>query len=215
MRVLVIDDHPKIRANVRTFLRLAGIESDEAVTGVEALEKCRMYTYGVIILDINMPIMGGREFLKTLRESGNHTPVLALTSDVLLSDKVEVFALGVDDYITKPFESEELIARIHALARRSEKPINHSARIQDLSVDFDRMSVEKEGKRIELGAKEWGIFEFLARHRGIPKNKSELLEAVWGESEESLGLDSVTLEAHISTLRKKLGKDIIRTIRNV
>ncbi len=77
------------------------------------------------------------------------------------------------------------------------------------------MKIVREGKAYELPAKEWGIFEFLAKNRGIPKNKSEILEAVWGETEESLGFDSVTLEAHVSSLRKKLGKDLIRTIRNV
>ncbi len=93
MRILVVDDHPKLRSNVRAFLKLAGMESDEAVTGKEALELARNHPYSAIVLDMNMPVMGGREFLRELRAAGDPTPVLALTSDSLLADKVETFAL--------------------------------------------------------------------------------------------------------------------------
>ena len=146
MRILIVDDHPKIRANIRSFLRLASIDSDEAVTGKEALEKCQLYPYAVIVLDINMPIMDGRTFLKILRESGDDTPVLALTSDTLLSDKVRVFDLGADDYLTKPFESAELVARIRSLARRSEKPLDNQRSVGDCTIDMDRMRVVKDGQ---------------------------------------------------------------------
>ncbi len=215
MRILVVDDHPKLRANVRAYAKLRGIDSDEAVTGAEALEKCRDYAYAVIVLDLNMPIMDGRTFLRKLRDSGNVTPVLALTSDSLVSDKVEVLDMGADDYLTKPFESEELIARVRTLARRSEKPIETVFSIGNVTADIEKMRVKVGGIPVELSAKEWGIFEFLAHNRAVPKNKGEILEAVWGETEESLSFDSVTLEAHVSTLRKKLGKTLIRTIRNV
>jgi len=186
MRVLVVDDHPKLRANVRAFLRIAGIDSDEAITGQEALLKCREYPYGVIILDLNMPLMDGREFLKTIRESSDHTPVLVLTSDALTVDKVALFELGADDYLTKPFEPDELIARVKALSRRQDKPIESKTQIADLDVDFDRMTISRNGQALDISAKEWGIFEYLIHNRGIPKNKGELLEVVWGEQEETL-----------------------------
>lgn len=215
MRILVVDDHPKLRANVRAFLKLAGMDSDEAVTGKEALELARQHPYSAIVLDLNMPIMDGRTFLNEMRKAGDSTPVLALTSDSLLVDKVETLDAGADDYLTKPFEPEELVARIKAIARRREKPIDSKTDVFGYEVDFDRMKIVKDGTSFDLPAKEWGVFEFLAKNRGVPKNKSEILEAVWGETEESLGFDSVTLEAHVSSLRKKLGKDLIRTIRNV
>lgn len=215
MRILVVDDHPKLRANVRAFLKLAGMESDEAVTGKEALELVRSHPYSAIVLDLNMPIMDGRTFLKEMRASGDNTPVLALTSDSLTVDKVETLDAGADDYLTKPFEPDELVARIKAVARRREKPIESKSEIFGYEVDFEKMKIVKDGVSYDLPAKEWGVFEFLSKNRGVPKNKSEILEAVWGETEESLGFDSVTLEAHISSLRRKLGKDLIRTIRNV
>ncbi|MFZ3232033.1 MAG: response regulator transcription factor [Patescibacteria group bacterium] len=204
MRILVVDDHPKLRANVRTFLRLAGMESDEAVTGKEALELVRSHPYSAIVLDLNMPIMDGRTFLKEIRAMGDNTPVLALTSDSLTVDKVETLDAGADDYLTKPFEPDELVARIKAVARRREKPIESKSEIFGYDVDFDKMKIAKDGVSYDLPAKEWGVFEFLSKNRGVPKNKSEILEAVWGETEESLGFDSVTLEAHVSSLRKKL-----------
>lgn len=215
MRVLVVDDHPKLRANVRAFLKIAGIDSDEAVTGLEALSSVRSYPYSAVVLDLNMPIMDGRTFLREIRASGDNVPVLALTSDSLLVDKVEVLDAGADDYLTKPFEPDELVARIRAIARRREKPIGLKETIAGYEVDFQKMKIAKDGVSIDLPAKEWGVFEFLAKNRGVPKSKSEILEAVWGETEESLGFDSVTLEAHVSSLRKKLGKDLVRTIRNV
>lgn len=215
MRILVVDDHPKLRANVRAFLKLAGMESDEAVTGKEALELVRSHPYSAIVLDLNMPIMDGRTFLREIRAAGDGTPVLALTSDSLTVDKVETLDAGADDYLTKPFEPDELVARVRAVARRREKPIESKSEIFGYEVDFDKMKIVKDGVSYDLPAKEWGVFEFLSKNRGVPKNKSEILEAVWGETEESLGFDSVTLEAHISSLRRKLGKDLVRTIRNV
>ncbi len=216
MRVLVVDDHPKLRSNVRAYLKLRSIESDEAFNGEEALGKVRSYPYSVIVLDLNMPIMGGRPFLRTLRESGDSTPVLALTSDSLLGDKVEVLEMGADDYLTKPFEMEELVARIRTLARRSEKPVETTVDLgSGITLDSGRMRVEKDGSPVELSAKEYGVVEFLAKHRGVPKNKGAILEAVWGETEESLSFDSVTLEAHVSSVRRKLGKEFVKTIRNV
>lgn len=215
MRVLVVDDHPKLRANVRAFLKIAGIESDEAVTGSDALSLVRAHPYSAVVLDLNMPVMDGRTFLREVRASGDNVPVLALTSDSLLADKVETLDAGADDYLTKPFEPEELVARVRAIARRREKPIGNTEAVSGYLVEFDKMKISKDGVSFDLPAKEWGVFEFLAKNRGVPKNKSEILEAVWGETEESLGFDSVTLEAHVSSLRRKLGKDIVRTIRNV
>lgn len=215
MRLLVVEDHPKIRANIRTFLKIAGFESDEAVTGVEALEKFQSHPYDAVILDINLPLMNGREFLSHIRSDGSAVPVLALTSDSLLRDKVEVLDLGADDYLTKPFESEELIARVRAILRRREKTIEDKEIVGDLAINFPKMQVHRDGTVVELSAKEWGVLEYLLHNRGAPKNKSEILQSVWGEQEEALDLDSLTLEMHISSLRKKLGKDLIRTIRNV
>lgn len=114
-----------------------------------------MYTYTVIILDINMPLMNGREFLKKMRSTQNTTPIIALTSDSLTRDKVEVLDMGADDYMTKPFESEELIARIHALSRRRENISHTQICIRELTFWMEQMRVEKDGKGVDISAKEW------------------------------------------------------------
>ncbi len=118
MKVLVVDDHPKIRESIGRFLHLERIESEEARTGLEALEKIRLSQYDLCILDIHMPIMDGREFLRVLRRENTTLKILALTADSRTEDIVEVLDLGADDYLRKPFSFDELLARIRALTRR-------------------------------------------------------------------------------------------------
>lgn len=215
MKVLIIDDHPRIRGNVSLYLKSHDILADEAWNGEEALLKMSEFSYDVLVLDLNMPVMDGREFLKKIRNDGNDIPVLVLTSDHLTEDKVGLFELGADDYVVKPFELEELLARVQALYRRRLKPVVRTVKVGDIEIDPIHFKVRYQGEPIDLGAKEFQILLFLSENRGIPKNKTEILSRVWGESEERLNLDSVTLEAHISSLRKKLGKDCIVTLRNI
>ena len=118
MKILIIDDHPKIRENLSRFFTLQNISSDTAPTGEGGLAKIRENSFDLILLDMNMPIMGGRDFLRAFRAIDTTTPVLVLTSDNQVGDIVEVLDLGADDYLTKPFAFEELLARIHAMTRR-------------------------------------------------------------------------------------------------
>jgi DNA-binding response OmpR family regulator len=118
MKILIIDDHPKIRENLSRFFTLQSISSDTAPTGEIGLAKTRETAFDLILLDMNMPIMGGRAFLQAFRALDTTTPVLVLTSDNAIKDIVEVLDLGADDYLTKPFAFEELLARIHAITRR-------------------------------------------------------------------------------------------------
>ena len=215
MRILVVEDHPKIRANIIEFAKIQTITADGAFNGEEWLQKALVSDYDVIVLDINLPVLDGRGFLKKFRAEWKTTPVLALTSNSLLEDKLDTFDLGADDYLTKPFEFEELFARIRALSKRKNQDTQNVVTFGDVEVDPIRMSVKKAGKPLALSGKEIRVLAFLAENYGVPKNKTEIFEHVWWESGETLDFDSITLEVHIANVRKKIGKNYIKTIRSV
>ena len=212
MKLLIVEDHPKIRANIIEYLTLNGYTAEWATHGQEALEMLHAH-YDIIILDMNMPIMDGRTFIWELRKNGYQTPVIVLTSNSLIEDKVTMFDLGADDYVVKPFEMRELEARIIAIGRRKSKTIEEIIEFGEYSIDLGRKTVKKWVQQVELSHKEYGIIEYLARYKSYPKSKMDILEAVWWLREAELAMNSVTLEAHISTIRKKLWKSIITTLK--
>lgn len=213
MKVLVVEDHPKIRQNIVKYLNLKWFRAEEAIHWEDAKQKIKSNDYDLIVLDINMPLFNWKEFTKFVRDSWNNIPIIALTSNSLLDDKLEMFSLWVDDYITKPFEFEELEARIKTVLKRKDKEIKNNLKVKDIELDIDKHKVYKNWIEIDLGNKEYMILEFLFLNQSYPKSKISILEHVWWEQEENLDLWSVTLEAHISFLRKKLWKDIIKTIK--
>ncbi len=213
MKVLIIEDNFKLRENILKYLKLNFILSEEAKDWIEWIKKISNSNYDVIILDINMPYMNWKEFITQARLSWNKTPVLVLTSNSMLNDKLEMFNLWADDYITKPFELAELLARIKVLSKRKEEILPNLINIWDFKFDLNKRKVFIKNKEIELWNKEFRIVEFLILNKWLPKNKTQILEHVWWEQEENLDLNSVTLEAHISYLRKKLWKNFIKTIK--
>ncbi len=215
MKILVVEDHPKIRENIITFLKLNNFVAEWAVHGEEALEKVGVWKYDVIVLDINMPVMNGKQFLQALKVSGKSIPVLALTSNSMLEDKLEMFELGVQDYMTKPFELKELLVRIQVLGSRKENIKEETIIIWDIEINVSKHKIYKKKKELEIWNKEYLIIELLALNKWYPQSKVTLLEKVWGEQEENLNLNSTTLEAHISVLRKKIWKSFIKTIKGV
>lgn len=142
MKILIIEDHPKIRANIIEYFNIKGYTAEGAVHGEEAIGMLHAH-YDVIILDMNMPIMDGATFIQQIRKSGDQTPVIVLTSNSLLDDKVTMFDLGADDYVTKPFELRELEARVIALGRRKEKTIEASVDFSGYTIDMGRKIVKK------------------------------------------------------------------------
>jgi DNA-binding response OmpR family regulator len=212
VKILVIEDHPKIRENIIEYFSIKWYTIEWAVHGEEAL-KMLYANYDVIVLDMNMPIMDWKTFIEKIRYNGNITPVIVLTSNSLLSDKITMFDLGADDYVVKPFEMRELEARIIALSRRKEKQIEEIIKFSEYSIDIWRKIIKKWGSQVELSNKEFGIIEYLCRNKWYPKSKIDILEAVWWLKEAELAMDSVTLEAHISTIRKKLWKSVITTLK--
>ncbi len=212
MKLLIIEDHPKIRSNIIEYFTIKWYTTEWALHGGEALEMLHA-NYDIIILDMNMPIMDGQTFISELRNRGYQIPVMVLTSNSLIEDKVTMFDLGADDYVIKPFEMRELEARIIALGRRRTQSIEEIIEFGEYLIDIGRKTVKKWEQQMELSHKEYGIIEYLTRNKTYPKSKIEILKAVWWMREAELAMDSVTLEAHISTIRKKLGKSIITTIK--
>lgn len=215
MKILIIEDNPKIRENISKYLKIVWYVAETAINWLDAFEKIRYNIYDIIILDINMPIMNGREFIVKLRKQGNNIPVIALTSNSMLDDKVEMFDLWVDDYITKPFELKELELRIKSIARRKNMEFQEIINIWEIEINLSKHKVFLKKEEIELSNKEYLIIEFLSINRWYPKSKVQILEHVWWEQEENLNLSSVTLEAHISVIRKKISKTFIKTIKGV
>ncbi len=226
MKILIIEDNPNLRENLIFLLKKNNFLAEWVVHWKEALEKMVHNKYDAIILDINMPIMNGKEFLKTLRNSGNNIPVIALTSDSMLSDKLEVFELGADDYMTKPFEIDELVMRLKAILKRTEKIIENKIIIWEFEINFSKSKIltfspskggnawnAKGGVEINFPHKQYLIIEFLAKNKWFPIAKIKLMEYVWGEAGENLEFNSTTLESHIYAIRKKLTKQFIKTIK--
>lgn len=213
MKILIIEDHPKIRENIAKYLKISGYLAEIAINWQDAIEKINIWDYDLLILDINMPIMNGREFMSILRWKSNFIPVIALTSNSMLDDKVEMFNLWVDDYLTKPFELKELELRIKSILKRKDKEIDERINVWNICINISKHKILLNWEEIILSNKEYLIIEFLAINKWYTKSKIQILEKVWWEQEQNLNLSSVTLEAHISVLRKKLWKNFIKTIK--
>jgi two-component system, OmpR family, KDP operon response regulator KdpE len=201
-RILVVDDEPQIRRIMRTALTGAGYEVDDAKTGEEALDKLREFRPELILLDINMPGMGGLEACKAIRADPN-VAIIMLTVHNTETAKVEALDAGADDFVTKPFSTPELLARIRAALRRV--PVAQSSpnrvRAGELAIDFGARTVTREGITSHLTPKELDLLRYLTQHANEAVPHRELLQAVWGPD---YGDQVDYLRAFIKTLRKKI-----------
>ncbi len=213
MKVLIIEDHPKIRENISKYFKIIWYTIEESYNWEDALLKVSTWNYDVLILDVNMPIMNWKDFLKIIRSKWFNTPVLALTSNSSLDDKVEMYELWVDDYLTKPFELKELEIRVNSLLKRKDKKIDEVYSYWDYKINYSIHKFYFNWNELTLSNKEYLIIEFLLKNKWYPKSKNQILEKVWWELEENLDISSTTLESHISTIRKKTNKDFIKTIK--
>jgi DNA-binding response OmpR family regulator len=216
MKLLIIEDEHDIAIPLKKSLESKGFVVDFVDNGKDGLEEARLNSYDCILLDLNLPGLDGVEIAEELRKDSNTTPIIMITARSQIYDKLKGFETGADDYITKPFNLEELIARINALIKR-----NSVNKAEDLVCDWINLQAEKniaiidsgKGKtEIELSSKETGILEYLLRNKGRTVSTEELLEHVW-DSEIDLFTD--TVKTHIKTLRKKVDpkKEVIKTIR--
>lgn len=211
MKLLVVDDEPDIRQGIELALRSNGYAVDSAEDGEEALYKALEWEYDVIILDVMLPLLDGWAVLRSLRKSKS-TPVIMLTARDEISDRIRGLDLGSDDYVTKPFDLDELLARVRSLIRRASGNPQTDIKIGTVHLDLNGKSVKRNGNEVELTAREYALIEYLALRNGDVVSRSELYDHVCDESDESF---SNALDVHICNLRKKLGKDFIITRRGL
>jgi two-component system KDP operon response regulator KdpE len=204
-RILVVDDEPQIRRIMRTTLTGAGYEVDDAKTGEESLEKVREFHPDLVILDINMPGMGGLAACRAIR-ADTSIAIIMLTVRNSEADKVEALDAGADDFVTKPFSTPELLARIRAALRRVPVSQSSAAKLQvgQLEIDFTARSVANAGKTAHLTPKELELLRYLTQHPNEAVPHRELLQAVWGPD---YGDQVDYLRVFIKNLRKKIEVD--------
>jgi len=215
-RVLVVDDEPSISDLVATALRFEGFDVTTASTGNGALEAVEMSRPDLVVLDVMLPDFDGFEVARRLAAKGKSVPVLFLTARDATDDKVLGLNVGGDDYVTKPFSLAELVARVHAVLRRSHGN-GHGTRVSfsDLEMDDDTREVFRGGRLIELTATEYRLLHYLLMNARKVLSRAQLLDHVW---DYDFGGDSGVLETYISYLRKKVdvdGPPLIHTVRGV
>ena len=209
MRILIVEDEPDLRTALARSLRDEGYAVDAADNGEDGLFNAESNDYDAIILDVMMPRMDGWQVLKQLRKS-KKTPVLMLTARDESRDRVKGLDIGADDYVVKPFDLPELLARLRALIRRSAGKTSSVTEIGDVSVDTAARVVCLKGTPVELTAREYQLVEFMALHRGEVVSRTQLYEHLFDENDTSL---SNLLDVHVSNVRKKLGAEFITTRR--
>jgi DNA-binding response OmpR family regulator len=213
MRILLVEDDESILNTLRVRLKSEGYSVDTEKDGIKGSFLARTNNYDVIILDYILPRKGGDKICQEVRSRGTTTPIIMISVQTELPARVELLNLGADDYITKPFPFEELLARIRAMLRRPAQLKEEILSIDDLVLDSPRCLVERAGRKIKLTRKEFALLEYLLRHKGTALSRGTLMEHVWDIHGD---LFSNTIETHILNLRKKLrrpgGKKLIHTI---
>ena len=210
--VLVVDDDPNIRSVVSRGLRFEGYDVRLAADGPEALRSARAVPPDVVVLDVMLPDMDGLEVCRRLRR-GLTAPILMLTARDAVPDRVAGLDSGADDYLVKPFDFDELLARIRALLRRSQLQADDVLTVADLRLDTGTREAYRARRRIELTTREYEVLLLLLRHPRQVLTREQILEHVWGDAE----VDSNAIEVHIARLRDKLEADgearLIQTVR--
>src|SRR5580658_982129 len=211
MRVLVAEDHERLARAVAAGLRRYGMAVDVALDGDDALECLRTNRYDVVVLDRDLPGTHGDEICRSLAAERSESRVLMLTAAGSVKDRVEGLGRGADDYLPKPFDFAELVARVQALGRRPGAPKAQHLGYRDLTLDPERRLATRAGRRLALSPKEFAVLECLLLAEGRPVSAEELLERVWDQATDPF---TTTVKATINRLRAKLGDPpMIETIR--
>ncbi len=212
MRLLVVEDDRMLGQGLQAGLRQKGWAVDWVRDGSLAEEALRGEPYDVVLLDLGLPGKGGLEVLRGLRARGNAVPVLILTAQDAVSDRVTGLDAGADDYLPKPFDLDEVAARVRALHRRSGGRADPRLELSGLTLDPASHEVTLDGGKVQLSAREFSLLHALLERPGRPLSKAQLEERLYGWGEE---VESNAVEVHVHALRKKLGPHWIRTLRGV
>ncbi len=214
VRALLIEDDAGIATSIELMLRAESIYAYKTDLGEEGVDLAKIYDYDIVLLDLNLPDISGYEVLRSLRSAKVHTPILILSGLSGIEDKIRGLGLGADDYLPKPFHKDELVARIHALVRRSKGHADSIITIGDLIVDLEARNVELYGQKLHLTGKEYQMLELLALRKGTTLTKEIFLNQLYGDLDEP---NAKIIDVFICKIRKKLinatgGQDYIETI---
>lgn len=204
-RILIAEDEPKLSQIMQEELIMHGYQADVAYDGAVAEKLFKQHKYSIILLDINLPYKNGLALCKEFRQLNNFIPIIMLTALGEINDKIDAFNLGADDYIVKPFHFDELFARIKVLLKRSEVVTGGGNKIVvgDLEIDLNNKSVTRQGKLINLTAKEFALLLLLCKNKEKVISKNEILEKVW---DLNFDTGTNTIEVYVSFLRNKIDK---------
>lgn len=203
MRILLVEDDPTTSKSIELMLSHANLNVYSTDLGEEGIDLAKLYDYDLILLDINLPDINGHEVLRQLRVARIETPILILSGDDDTQSKIKGFGFGVDDYLTKPFHRDELIARIHAIIRRSKGHSQSVIRTGKVSVNLDAKTVEVGGKPVHLTGKEYQMLELLSLRKGTTLTKEMFLNHLYGGMDEP---ELKIIDVFICKLRKKLSE---------
>lgn len=212
MRVLLIEDDHVLGSAVRDHIAADGHGVDWSKRLDEASDALATMEYGLILLDLNLPDGRGLDLLKTIRANNNNTPVVILTAQDQIANRIEGLNSGADDYLVKPFDLGELSARLFAVARRYAAVSNPEIVMGDLIVDEGRKLIHRAGKNIILTSREWAVLSALIQSLGAIVSKSTIEDQLYAFGTE---IESNTVEVYVSRLRKKIGKEVIKTCRGL
>jgi len=210
MHILLIEDQQKLADNIRQFLELEHYAVTVAHDGKEGFEKAMTQEVDLLILDINLPGMDGYLICSMLRKQKKDMPILMLTARTSQQEIVHGLDLGADDYLGKPFDLDELLARVRALLRRQTAEKQPKLATGPVVLNTNTHEVLREGKRVDLSPKEYALFEFLLRNKGVVQDRPRIIEHVWGGRDDLMF--SQTVDVHVAYLRRKLGKRVIETV---
>ena len=201
MRILLVEDDPTTSRSIELMLGHANLNVYTTELGEEGIDLAKLYDYDLILLDLNLPDMNGMEVLRQLRMARIDTPILILTGSDDTESKIRGFGFGADDYMTKPFHREELVARIHAIVRRSKGHAQSVIKTGDIEVNLDAKTVEVDGRAVHLTGKEYQILELLSLRKGTTLTKEMFLNHLYGGMDEP---ELKIIDVFICKLRKKL-----------